>query len=146
MTTIAYKDGIVAYDSRAVKGDIIIDDEFDKCEEFNNHYFFYSGDPCDLEMFINAFFDVERNMDVIPNCEVIVVDDKGNVWNCSVNDENILWKFKVKEDKIMAIGSGISHALTAMDCGCSAEEAVKMAAKRDVNTGGEIRIFKVSRE
>lgn len=43
----------------------------------------------------------------------------------------------------MAIGSGMYYALTAMDCGCSAEEAVKMAAKRDVNTGGEIRIFKI---
>ena len=42
-----------------------------------------------------------------------------------------------------AIGSGADHAFTAMDCGCSAKEAVQMAVKRDTCTGGRIRSFKL---
>lgn len=79
MTTIAYKDGIIAYDSRAVKGDVIIDDDFNKCEEYNNHYFFYSGDPCDIDMLIHNYFGAENDSELIPNCEVIVVDNDNNI-------------------------------------------------------------------
>lgn len=39
-----------------------------------------------------------------------------------------------------AIGSGMDFALTAMDLGCSPAEAVRAAAARDVNTGGEITV------
>jgi 20S proteasome alpha/beta subunit len=78
MTTIAYKDGIIAYDSRAVKGDVIMDDDFDKCEEYNNHYFFYTGDPCDIDMLIHKYFGEEINKEEI-NCEVIVVDSDNNI-------------------------------------------------------------------
>jgi hypothetical protein len=42
-----------------------------------------------------------------------------------------------------AIGTGTDHAITAMDCGLSAREAVKMAMKRDTGTGGRIRTYKV---
>ena len=37
-----------------------------------------------------------------------------------------------------AIGSGSPHAITAMDCGKSAVQAVQMAAKRDPATGGRV--------
>lgn len=37
-----------------------------------------------------------------------------------------------------AIGSGAAHAITAMDCGKSARQAVQMAMKRDINTGGRV--------
>ena len=33
MTTIAYKDGIIAYDSRAMRGDCILTDNIDKKRE-----------------------------------------------------------------------------------------------------------------
>jgi ATP-dependent protease HslVU (ClpYQ) peptidase subunit len=37
-----------------------------------------------------------------------------------------------------AIGSGACHAITAMDCGKGAVDAVRMAMKRDMNTGGRV--------
>ncbi len=37
-----------------------------------------------------------------------------------------------------AVGSGAAHAITAMDCGKSARQAVQMAMKRDINTGGRV--------
>ena len=43
-------------------------------------------------------------------------------------------------------GSGCDSAFTATDCGLNARDAVMMSAKRDVNTGGKIRTFKVNRK
>lgn len=40
-----------------------------------------------------------------------------------------------------AIGSGSKEALAAMHCGKSAAEAVEIAAKVDLYTGGEIRVM-----
>jgi ATP-dependent protease HslVU (ClpYQ) peptidase subunit len=37
-----------------------------------------------------------------------------------------------------AIGSGMQHALTAMDMGADSEKAIQMAALRDIATGGVI--------
>lgn len=42
-------------------------------------------------------------------------------------------------ERPFAIGSGRDFALAAMDMGATAKEAVEMAAKRDVYTGGTIR-------
>ena len=41
-------------------------------------------------------------------------------------------------DKPYAIGTGAEYALCALDAGASAEEALKIAMKRDVYTGGEV--------
>lgn len=40
-----------------------------------------------------------------------------------------------------AIGSGMDHALSAMDAGCSPHRAVELAALRDPNTGGQITVL-----
>ena len=52
---------------------------------------------------------------------------------------------KVLED-YTAIGTGRKHALTAMDCGLSAVEAVMLAARRDPYTGGTIVSMSLSKE
>mgnify|MGYP001607141193 CR=1 FL=1 len=43
-----------------------------------------------------------------------------------------------------AWGSGRLIALGAMYAGCSAEEAVRIAVERDVNTGGEIQMINIA--
>ena len=43
MTTIAYKSGIIAYDSRFTCGDIIEDDDVDKRIDRDGKTFFLSG-------------------------------------------------------------------------------------------------------
>ena len=40
-------------------------------------------------------------------------------------------------------GTGQDHALTAMDCGLSAKEAVKMAAKRDTGTNSRVSTYTI---
>jgi len=61
---------------------------------------------------------------------------------CSISGGR-MFKTPESSKSVFAIGSGQDHALTAMDCGLSAKEAIKMAAKRDVNTGGRVRTFKI---
>jgi hypothetical protein len=38
-----------------------------------------------------------------------------------------------------AMGSGAAHAITALDCGKSAVQAIQFAIKRDINSGGRIQ-------
>lgn len=75
------------------------------------------------------------------DCSALAVD-KGKVYQVAI-DDNKMHKFEIDMSKCFAIGSGRDHAYTAMDLGCSAVDAVKMAIKRDMCTGGKVRSFKV---
>jgi ATP-dependent protease HslVU (ClpYQ) peptidase subunit len=47
------------------------------------------------------------------------------------------------EDKCTAIGSGSVFAFTALDCGCTPEQAIQAAIKRDNNSGGRVRRLEI---
>lgn len=49
--------------------------------------------------------------------------------------------FPIPTSAPAAVGSGMAHALTAMDLGLDSHAAVKMAAKRDTLTGGDIIVI-----
>jgi hypothetical protein len=51
--------------------------------------------------------------------------------------DRMMLMYEAHED-YYAIGTGASYAITAMDCGKSAAQAVQMAMKRDINTGGRV--------
>ena len=59
------------------------------------------------------------------------------------SDDESFSKQKLDPSKPYATGSGQHHALTAMDMGATAKEAVKMAIMRDTNSGGRIRTYKI---
>lgn len=46
----------------------------------------------------------------------------------------------IDEPLIAAVGSGMDFALAAMELGASPAEAIVIASKRDVHTGGEIMV------
>lgn len=56
MTTIAYKDGVIAYDSRITNGNTMTYDDRDKCEEVNRVKFVMSGYVCDQPKLIEPWF------------------------------------------------------------------------------------------
>jgi ATP-dependent protease HslVU (ClpYQ) peptidase subunit len=142
MTTIAYKDGIIAYDGRVTAGSAITYDDYDKCVEREGVRFVLSGFVCDYHRLIDAYFGEElTNI----GAGALVVDAEG-VWNIGHNDGEGVWKSPVIQDKPYAIGSGSDHAYTAMDMGASAYQAVEMAMKRDSCTGGKIRTLTVKVE
>ena len=138
MTTIAYKDNIIAFDSRATRGNMVADDDCIKRASSNGVEFFFSGCLADVDHLIKGYFErvpVDKSADI---CALIVCN--GVVFKGGI-DKGIYWGQHAH--KVDAIGSGSSHALTAMDCGLSAKDAVKMAMKRDTCTGGKIRTYKV---
>lgn len=150
MTTIAYKDGVIAYDSRICADITIVDDDFNKCVEFDDLIFVFAGCPSDFDKFIQ-YFRAGKNLfgdaaiDVPDICCFVVERSTATLYKSSISTEGKFWKEELRKDFWYAIGSGGDHALTAMDMGASSEEAVKITMKRDSRSGGTIRVFDIRR-
>lgn len=146
MTTIAYRDGVLAADSRLTVDhgsgarvhfcrklfrkkitegkktfDVIIATAGEASSGMVFHDWYGSGKPIP-ELFLHL----------------------GGDFTCLVLRPDGLFEFdvycrpeKIEED-IYAIGSGAMAALAAMHCGKSALEAVRIAARIDLYTGGRI--------
>lgn len=141
MTTIAYKDGVIAYDGRQVRNDRIVSDSAQKCLVVDGVSFFLAGAVCDEKALIAAYFGTPSQVPV--ECSGYVVDgDK--LMMIGHDDTTGIWKQDLDPANPDAMGSGTPYALAAMDMGASAEEAVRAAMKRDVYTGGVIRTFTVT--
>jgi 20S proteasome alpha/beta subunit len=141
MTTITYKDGVIAYDSLAVSDITIVDNNFDKHIEKDNVHFFFSGCVADITKLIECYFGAKHKIN--SNSSAIVYD-KNDLFIIGFGKNGNYYCDPERLDNCIAIGSGTDHALTAMDLGCSAKKAIKMAAKRDTCTGGKIRKFKIN--
>jgi 20S proteasome alpha/beta subunit len=143
MTTIAYKDGVIAYDSRQTRGGAIVSDEAPKCQVVDGVSFFLSGAVCDEKALIAAYFGTPSPVPV--ECSGYVVDD-GKLMIVGHDDKTGIWRQDLDPANPDAIGSGSAYALAAMDMGASAEDAVRAAMKRDIYTGGKVRTLRVSRQ
>lgn len=143
MTTIAYKDGVVAYDSRVTEGSQISYLEYDKHRTLNGVHFFFAGAVSDYGLFMQLYMqgDLREELPIL-NVTAIIVD-KGQVYISSIDEDGKLWVERIPKDQHYALGSGCSHAFTAMDMGASAKHAIKMAMLRDCKTGGRIRTYTV---
>jgi ATP-dependent protease HslVU (ClpYQ) peptidase subunit len=139
MTTIAYKDGVIAYDGRVTAGGTIVYDDFDKLRERDGVFFLGTGASSEINELVGAYFGEE----VVGDCgaEALVVHD-GAVTLIGYY-EGKLGKTPLLLDRPYAIGSGTDHAFTALDMGASAYQAIEMAAKRDTGTGGLIRTLTI---
>lgn len=141
MTTIAIKDGIVAYDSRITQGGVVLDNDFDKKTSRKGVSFFVAGNMTDDEAVMKYYFkgkDIAEDIKVdgTPEADFIIVDGKKAYYGGM--SEDTFWKMEIRTTTAYAVGSGAAYAIGAMDAGATAEEAVKIAS-RDVYTGGTIR-------
>ncbi|WP_248769075.1 proteasome subunit beta [Pseudomonas sp. MWU12-2345] len=141
MTTIAYKDGVIAYDSRVTRGTTITDDDAEKCQELKGVRFICTGAACDFQALMGAYFGSPSPSKVEASGLVI---DGDALWLIGHDDDTGLWKDRLELDRPYAIGSGSSHAFTAMDMGANAYKAVEMAKKRDSCTGGLVRTLTIN--
>lgn len=142
MTTIAYRDGIIAYDSRATAGDTVVWDDYEKCIERQGVRFFICGSNSGIEHLIDAYFGEQRTH---VNCNALVWDGS-TIHHVSHENESDWARSPVPLHMPYAIGSGRDHAFTAMDMGASAEVAIEMTKKRDLHTGGTVRTFHLPKE
>ena len=141
MTTIAYKDGVIAYDSRATRGTTITDDDCEKLETVKGVRFLCTGCTCDFDALIAAYFGTSASAPVEASGYAF---DGDTLWLIGHDDKTGFWKGKLRLDTCDAIGSGSAFALAAMDMGATAALAVEMAKKRDTCTGGRVRTFQLN--
>lgn len=140
MTTIAYKDGVIAYDSRSCSGTTIVNDDYEKRIEHAGVSFFITGAVCDAPRLIAAYFGESQDSPV--ECTALVVND-GKLQLAAVDRESGIWIEELTTGKPYALGSGSPHAWTAMDMGATAYQSIEQAMKRDTCTGGTIRTFQI---
>ena len=145
MTTIAYHDGIIAVDSQVSASSMITDIDKNKIVKRGGIVFVCWGACADEADFIAAYNgdDYNKKADVGG-----IVDDHGIVYIAAIDNEEDgegFWKQDIT-GRYYATGSGAAHAWTALDLGCTAVEAVKMAIKRNIYTGGRVRTHKVMKK
>ncbi|MCV4343308.1 Ntn hydrolase family protein [Pseudomonas capsici] len=143
MTTIAYKDGVIAYDTRQTRNGTIVSDNCSKCQVADGVSFFLSGAVCDEKALIAAYFGTTSPVPV--ECSGYAVDG-GKLMLVGHCDKTGIWKLELDPTNPDAIGSGSAYAMAAMDMGASAEGAVRAAMKRDIYTGGKVKVFVIGEE
>ena len=144
MTTVVYSNGIIAYDSQTSAGERIVSLKTDKKQSFEGYHFFSAGRKVDIDKLIAAVLsgavEVPNTKDGTLQAVALLVTPERDVYLCGYVDEELVLQ-PIEPGDIEAIGSGADYAIGAMDAGCDAVQAVKIAAGRDVYTGGRIRKF-----
>ena len=143
MTTIAYKDGIIAYDSRFTCNNVIVDDNGDKKIEADGKVFILTGAQSDFIYLIDSYLHDKLIRKVRDPIRALVVDN-GKLYSSAISSHDGFWRCEESLSNHVAIGSGCDFALAFMDTGMTAEEAVRDTCKRDIYTGGTIRTFKIN--
>jgi ATP-dependent protease HslVU (ClpYQ) peptidase subunit len=158
MTTIATKDGVIVGDGRMSLGATIIKDDTVKVFNINNHLVGVCGAARAISTFVGwlqkhtdyrmVSEQVGDLVDLIP--PVLEQSEDYTALVVTPDKQVLLYEGGVPIDMgydvHMAIGSGGDFALSAMDSGLSAEEAVKVAMKRDVYSGGTITVVSLEEE
>lgn len=139
MTTIAYDGRYIAVDSRiTTNSTFIVSDNREKFYENSDWVIFWCGCASEVDLYIDSFLN-NKSVDKDSNVGLYAYEKiTKKVFEVSYVEGKI-WKGLLSDNR--STGYGADFATTAMDCGKSAFEAVKLAAKRDVHTGGLIRCF-----
>lgn len=141
MTTIAYKDGVLAADTLITCGDHR-DGYTEKVKRIGGVLLAAAGSAIQADRFFEwaqrGFHPADRPSDIPEDekCNWLRVESDGSL---SVWANGSSWKTKPM-DGMYALGSGSEYALGAMAAGASPEEAVRIAMKFDTKTGGDITV------
>lgn len=143
MTTIAYKDGILAADSQVTFGNVKATSD-PKIKELPNGIIIALAGNNDKIMVALQFFsreDWEEKLNEAPDFkkgfEAILVS-KGRVYTAQNNC--VPWPLV---HPFHAAGSGWQIASAGMHMGMSAEEAVKLASELDIYTNNKVQVVNV---
>lgn len=139
MTTIAYRDGKLAGDSRATANGLI-DNQTTKVWSHKGVLIAASGSQALCEKFrtwVVAGMDGESPFEGADDGNGLVVSMAGVV--CFGNTGS--WPIS---EPFYTLGSGYQLALGALAMGASAEEAVEIASRFDTMTGGKITVLSLN--
>lgn len=148
MTTIAVKNGVMAFDSKITEDGGHVG-YMNKGRKTSKFLVATCGSVEDGEAFMDwlaaggvaadkKLFGLDRNLD---DFLAIAINKTGKVFRY----EGRLYPF-VMEAPFFALGSGAPYAMGAMAFGASAAQAVKIASKFDLATGGTVRELKWSKK
>lgn len=154
MTTIAYKDGLMACDSCWTYGGTV-DTLTTKITRLASGALFGTAGQNDARSLV-SLIDKVKTPNQLPSYEALLslradvlgllVLPKGRVYKIATTiispenwddqmDDYGLWEIS---GPFAAVGSGGDMALVAMDCGKSARDAVRIACKYDPNSRGPV--------
>ena len=139
MTTIAYDhvNGFIAVDGRVTSSGVIQSDDACKVINANGRTFCMTGSTSDWQDFCNDFENGKKIAREY-SCGAMMIENE-TVSVCGHEDG---FFFQCKQDWNSALGSGNQFAVSAMEFGKSAEDAVKYASTKDIYTGGKITVIK----
>lgn len=141
MTTIAYRNNVIAFDSRITADDTILYDDFDKSRTVDGVTFVICGELSGYDDLIAAYFGTKPAAPNTDNAALVV--DSGKIWCIGIGEDGACWRSPVMLDRPYALGSGSAYALAAMDLGVGAADAVQCAKARDPFSGGLVRTISI---
>lgn len=137
MTTVAFRDGVMACDSRMTGGFVSICKS--KVIAGRDATVGFCGDPIaayPLALYLAGEVQ-DRPQSNSKDDVLFMVYRNGELFLA----DSELRELPLKGNKYFAIGSGEQAAMVAMHMGATAKEAVQMAIKVDENSGGPVREF-----
>ena len=136
MTTIAYRDGVVAADTQCTDSGLASYKL--KLYKIRDSVIAITGDVYACHKFIEWFKDQSKDKpEFASDDDFECLIFKGEeMWGV---DRNVTFvRIEPLHGSYIAFGSGRDYAIGAMRCGSSAKRAVEIAAEFDVSTGGEV--------
>lgn len=139
MTTIVYdhKNKQIAIDSRTAAGTFICTDYAIKHYSVDDSLLFLAGSLSDIDIFIAEYPDIKTEVE----CTGYSVKDK-TVFCISTKDGKLKKSTLTYND---SDGSGYAYAISAIDFGKTAKEAVEYAMIRDSSTGGKVHVYDIEK-
>lgn len=140
MTTIATDGYSMAGDGRSTRGDAISGGDRKKVYKLSDGSLIgAAGRTRDAERAIRALTaNPAKPEEVRGDYTLMRLYPDGSIW---VHEDTLTAPIKVQPP--FAIGSGWTPALGAMMAGATSREAVKIASKIDVHTGGKITSYSI---
>ena len=137
MTIICWRDGIIAADSQTTNG--VLAGKTKKLFKLKNAAIGFAGlltDGLKLIEFLKS--DEDKPPELSEDFESLMMDLRTG--KCAYYDRTLI-AVKIM-DKFEAIGTGSELAIGAMEHGATAIEAVRVAIKRDINSGGRVAVIR----
>lgn len=132
MTTIACDLKSMAGDGRATQAGMITDERARKVSKLRDGRIVgFAGTAAHGIAFRQWLIDGGK-FPKIASFSALVLEPSGKLWFYDGNE------IPLPCLEPQAIGTGAPHALTAMDCGLSPADAVRMAIRRDSSSGGRV--------
>ncbi len=150
MTTIAYDGKFIVTDGRTTQESVIIRDDANKfhVSHRTGNLFALCGVIPNAQKFADVYEDgIQLDLDLEVS-GFMICKETNKIYTVDTslekNGKYEFYQYEVTDIKT-AMGSGKAHAITAMDCGLNAKDAVIKAMLRDSGTGGKIKVYDVAK-